>query len=44
MTNSVHIQMSKIDHLFDALGLSAKKVAYAAALVILTYYPDVDDD
>ena len=34
--------MSKIDH--DALGLFAKKVAYAAALVILMYYPDVDND
>ena len=36
--------MSKIDHLFDASGLLAKKVAYAAALVILTYYSDVDND
>ena len=34
----------KIDYLFDASGLLAKKVAYAAALVILTYYPDVGND
>ena len=36
--------MIKIDHLLDASGLLAKKVAHAVAVVILTYHPLVDDD
>ena len=36
--------MTKIDYLWDPSGLLAKKVALAAAVVILTYYPVVEDD
>ena len=36
--------MTKIDHLWDGSGILAKKVAHAAALVMLTYYPVVEDD
>ena len=36
--------MTKIDHLWDASGLLAEKVAVTAAVVILTYNPVVEDD
>ena len=36
--------MTKVDHLFDTSGLLAKKVADAVAVVILTFYPVVDED
>jgi hypothetical protein len=36
--------MSKIDHLSDASGLLAKKVANAVAVVILTFFPVVEGD
>ena len=36
--------MTKIDHLSDGSGMLARKVAHAAALVMLTYYPVVEDD
>jgi hypothetical protein len=35
--------MSKIDHLSDASGILVKKVANAVALVILTFFPVVQD-
>ena len=44
LTSFVNIQMTKVDNLFDASGLLAKKVADVGAVVILTFYLVVDED
>ena len=36
--------MTKNDHLSDATGLLAEKVANAVALVMLTFTPEIEND
>ena len=36
--------MTKDDHLSDATGLLAEKVANAVALVMLTFTPEIEND
>ena len=44
LTNFIHNQMTKDDHLSDATGLLAEKVANAVALVMLTFTPEIEND